>query len=99
MHPGDFGDVGGPVLDQSLNSDVAVNAGFGQPGINLPSTSNGLAPVNVLQASPLGTDGYYRPINQADNVFQYSGDLAWERGNQSLRMGGLPHPQELAEYR
>jgi carboxypeptidase family protein len=74
-------------VDSGLNPNVAANKGFGQPGINLPSTSNGLAPVNVLQASPLGTDGYYRPINQADNTFQYSGDVALERGDHNLALG------------
>ena len=75
--------------DSGLNPDVAVNKRFGQPGINLPSTSNGLAPVDVLQASPLGTDGYYRPINQADNVFRSGGDLTWQPRNQELRMGAF----------
>jgi hypothetical protein len=74
-------------VDTGLNPNVAVNSGFGQPGINLPSTSNGLAPVTVLQASPLGTDGYYRPINQADNVFQFGGALSWDSGRHSLRLG------------
>jgi len=73
--------------DTGLNPNVAVNQAFGQPGINLASTSNGLAPVNVIQASPLGTDGYYRPINQADNVYQYKGTLSWDRENHSIKFG------------
>lgn len=75
-------------VDTGLNPNVAANGGFGQPGINLPTTSNGLAPVNVLQAAPLGTDGYYRPINQADNVFQYGGVLSWDHGRHGVRFGG-----------
>jgi carboxypeptidase family protein len=75
-------------VDSGLNPNLAINKGFGQPGINLPSTSNGLAPVNVLEASPLGTDGYYRPINQADNTFQFEGELALAHGGHDLRMGG-----------
>lgn len=75
-------------VDTGLNPDIAANRGFGQPGINLPSTSNGLAPVNVLRASPLGTDGYYRPINQADNSFQYGGDFAVQRGDHDVVAGG-----------
>jgi hypothetical protein len=74
-------------VDTGLNPNVAVNSGFGQPGINLPSTSNGLAPINILQAAPLGTDGYYRPINQADNVFQYGGALSWARGRHNIQFG------------
>lgn len=74
-------------VDSGLNPHVAVNQGLGQPGINLPATSNGLAPINVLQAAPLGGDGYYRPIDQADSVFQYGGDLNWEHGNHTLRLG------------
>ncbi len=74
-------------VDTGLNPNVAVNQAFGQAGINLPSTSNGLAPINVIQASPLGTDGYYRPINQADNVYQYGGALSWDRENHSIKFG------------
>ena len=75
-------------VDAGLNPHVAVNKGFGQPGINLPSTSNGLAPINVIQASPLGTDGYYRPINQADNTFQYGGDFAFKGRDHNVTLGG-----------
>lgn len=74
-------------VDTGLNPQAAVNQAFGQPGINLPSTSNGLAPINVLQAAPLGNDGYYRPINQADNVFQYDGTVSWNHGNHNLTFG------------
>jgi hypothetical protein len=73
--------------DSGLNPNVTVNQGFGQPGINLPSTSNGLAPINVLEASPLGTDGYYRPINQGDNIFQYDLGLNSQRGGHNLGFG------------
>jgi hypothetical protein len=74
-------------IDTGLNPNVAVNSRFGQPGVNLPSTSNGLAPINVLQSAPLGTDGYYRPINQDDNVYQYGGALTWDRGNHNMKFG------------
>jgi hypothetical protein len=74
-------------VDTGLNPNAPVNRRFGQPGVNLPSTSNGLAPINVLQAAPLGTDGYYRPINQADNVFQYGVALSWDRGHHDVRFG------------
>ncbi len=70
-----------------LNPNVAVNQLFGQPNINLPATSNGLAPVNVVQASPLGADGYYNFGNQLDNVFQYGGSLTWNHKTHSLSTG------------
>jgi hypothetical protein len=73
--------------DDGLNPNTAVNRGFGQPGINLPSTSNGLAPINVIQAAPLGTDGYNRPTGQGDNVFQYSGTATWNRGRHGMSFG------------
>jgi hypothetical protein len=75
-------------VDASLNPNLAVNRGFGQPGINLPQTSNGLAPIIVNQAAPLGTDGYYRPINQADNMFQSNGTVSWNRGRHAMSFGG-----------
>ena len=43
--------------DTGLNPHVAVNEGFGQPGVNLPGTSNGLAPISIIAASP-------RPIHR-----------------------------------
>jgi outer membrane receptor protein involved in Fe transport len=74
-------------VDTGLNPRVPANQGFGQPGINLPATSNGLAPINVLPAAPLGNDGYYRPINQNDNVFQYGAALGWDHGTHSTKFG------------
>jgi hypothetical protein len=73
--------------DTGLNPNVAVNAGFGQPGINVPGTSDGLAPVNVLQASPLGNDGYYRPTDQGDSIYQYGGSLGWNHSKHDFRGG------------
>jgi hypothetical protein len=80
--------------DTGLNPNNAVNEGFGQPGINLASTSNGLAPINVLSAAPLGTDGYWRPINQGEDTFQYSGALTWTHRTHNLATGAtLIHRQ------
>ncbi|HEY2471396.1 MAG TPA: carboxypeptidase regulatory-like domain-containing protein [Terracidiphilus sp.] len=73
--------------DTGLNPGVAVNRAFGQTGINLASTSDGLAPINVLSASPLGTDGYWRPIDQSDSTFQYGATFSWSRGQHSLTAG------------
>lgn len=73
--------------DTGPNPNVAVNAAFGQPGINLPATSNGLAPINVLEASALGNDGFNRPLDQADNVFQFGGSVSWERVSHSMKFG------------
>jgi Carboxypeptidase regulatory-like domain/TonB dependent receptor len=73
--------------DTSLNPNVAANQGFGQPNINLSSTANGLAPISMVQAAPLGTDGFYRPINQVDNTFQYGGSLAWSSHRHALDAG------------
>ena len=73
--------------DTSLNSRVAVNQAFGQPGINLGSTGNGLAPISVLSASPLGADGFWRPLDQGDHTIQFSGMLTSTRGAHSLVAG------------
>ena len=70
-----------------LNPDVPVNQLFGQPNINLPSTSNGLAPIDVVQASSLGSDGYYNFGNQLDNIFQYGGDLSWGHKAHNISAG------------
>lgn len=70
-----------------LNPDVPVNQLFGQPNINLSTTSNGLAPVDVVQASPLGADGYYNFGNQLDNVFQYGGSIKWRHGAHNISVG------------
>jgi hypothetical protein len=74
-------------VDTGLNPGTAVNRGFGQPGINLPLTSNGLAPIIVNQAASLGTDGFYRPINQADNTFQYDAAASWNRDKHEVTFG------------
>lgn len=73
--------------DTSLNPAVAANQAFGQPGVNLSSTANGLAPINVIAASPLGTDGYWRPIYQVDHTFQYGGALTWNHSLHSVALG------------
>lgn len=70
-----------------LNPDVPVNQLFGQPNINLSTTSNGLAPVNVVQASPLGADGYYNFGNQLDNVFQYGGSIIGRHRAHNISVG------------
>jgi hypothetical protein len=75
--------------DTGLNPGAAVNERFGQLGINLPETSNGLAPIDVLQAAPLGNDGYYRPIDQGDSVFQYGSDLTATMGSHQLHVGAV----------
>jgi len=80
--------------DTSLNPNVAANQDFGQPGINLGSTNNGLAPINVLSASPLGTDGYWRPIDQGDHTVQLGGTLTLTRGMHNISSGAtLVHRQ------
>ena len=70
-----------------LNPGVAVNQLFGQPNINLPSTSNGLAPVQVTQAASLGADGYYNFANQLDNIFQYGGNANWSHHTHTISAG------------
>jgi hypothetical protein len=80
--------------DTSLNPNVAVNQAFGQPGINVASAGNGLAPIEVFRASPLGTDGYWRPIDQGDHMVQFSGALNSTHGAHNLATGAaLVHRQ------
>jgi outer membrane receptor protein involved in Fe transport len=80
--------------DTSLNPHVAVNKAFGQPGINLSSTSNGLAPIDIFSASPLGTDGYWRPLDQGDHTLQFGGALMSSRRAHIITTGAtLVHRQ------
>lgn len=74
--------------DTDLNPSHAVNEIFGQPGVNLGDSSNGLAPVNVTSASPLGNSGYFRPLTQVNNTFNYKGLLSWTIGKHNLSLGG-----------
>jgi len=84
-------------VDTGLNPGTAVNRGFGQPGVNLPFTSNGLAPINVISAAPLGTDGLNRPLNQADSVLQYSGAVTWNSSRHNVRLGASLIQRELRD--
>jgi outer membrane receptor protein involved in Fe transport len=73
--------------DTSLNPHVAVNQGFGQPGINLASTSNGLAPIDVFSTSPLGGGGFWRPLDEGDHTLQISAALSATRNAHTLATG------------
>ena len=73
--------------DTSLNPNVAVNSAFGQPGVNVPVAGNGLAPVDVFSASPLGGDGFWRPLKQSDRTLQLSGTVDWDRKAHSITTG------------
>jgi len=73
--------------DTDLNPNNAVNEAFGQPNINLTSTANGLAPISMGTAAPLGNSGYFRPLNQVDNAFTYKGNLNWTVGRHNMSIG------------
>jgi len=73
--------------DTSLNPHAAVNSAFGQPGVNGPLAGNGLAPVDVFSASPLGGDGFWRPLNQGDRTYQVSGTLTFNHGSHNVATG------------
>lgn len=74
--------------DTDLNPNHPVNQIFGQTGINVAATSNGLAPVSVVKASSLGNSGYSRPVTQVDSTFTYKGMLNWNLGRHNLSIGG-----------
>jgi hypothetical protein len=74
--------------ESDLNPNYAVNQGFGQPGVNVDSSSNGLAPISVAKAAPLGNGGYFRPMTMTANTFHYLGLLKWTVGRHVMSMGG-----------
>jgi hypothetical protein len=71
-----------------LNSATAVNAALGQPGINTPLTSNGLAPISVTKATIIGDAGYYDPYNTGSWNTTYKGNLEWRFRKQKINVGG-----------
>jgi hypothetical protein len=73
--------------DSDLNPNNAVNEIFGQSNINVTETSNGLAPISMGTAAPLGNSGYFRPLTQVDNAFTYKGNLSWTVGHHNMSIG------------
>jgi len=71
----------------ALNTGNNLNAAFGQPGVNVDSSTTGLAPVNVLAAAVLGNSGYNRPLAQVSNAFNYKGEVDWQAGKHNLAIG------------
>ncbi len=69
-----------------LNYGTAVNTAFGQPGINLDTSTSGLSPTGVNGYADLG-DGAFIPIADVDNTFQEQGALTINRGAHSIKVG------------
>ncbi len=69
-----------------LNYGTAVNTAFGQPGINLDTTTSGLSPTTIAGLADLG-DGAFIPILDIDNTFQEQGALTINRGAHSIKVG------------
>ena len=69
-----------------LNYGTAVNTAFGQPGINLDTTTSGLSPTSINGYADLG-DGAFIPIEDIDNTFQEQGALTINRGAHSIKIG------------
>jgi hypothetical protein len=83
---GEFGNwwqVGNPI-DYGTN----VNAAFGQPHINIDAKTSGLAPIYIASyGTYLGNAGYFKPLYQNNNAFDYLGTLGWSYKEHSIKFG------------
>jgi len=69
------------------NMGKNVNALFGMPGVNLDSTTTGLAPVSVNVGAQVGNSGWRRPMSQDEDVFDYKAEVGWIKGKHELYIG------------
>jgi hypothetical protein len=68
----------------NLGSDASTK--FGLPGVNLGPLTSGLSPMSVTGYSTVG-DGFFVPILDIDNTFQYTGALTYNRGAHNISFG------------
>lgn len=75
--------VGNPI-----NYGTNVNAAFGQPNINISTRTSGLAPIYIASyGTYLGNSGYFKPLYQNNNVYNYMGTLGWAHKDHSVKFG------------
>jgi outer membrane receptor protein involved in Fe transport len=72
-------------LNYGKNVDQNV-IGFGAEMTSFSPFANALTPITVGPFGNIG-DGYYLPLQDLDNTFQYSGTVSWNKGNHNFKFG------------
>lgn len=70
-----------------LNYGVNPNAKFGQANINVSQLTSSLAVATPTGLTGLGGGGNFVPLQDKDNTYQINGQVIYNRGNHSFRMG------------
>jgi hypothetical protein len=70
-----------------LNYGLNPNTKFGQPNINVSQLTSSLAVASPTGLTGLGGGGNFVPLQDKDNTYQINGQVIYNRGNQSIRMG------------
>jgi len=70
-----------------LNYGLNPNTGFGEPGINFSPDTSGLGTVTPTGVTGLGGGGNSVPIHDKDNTYQVNGQMIYNRGNHSIKIG------------
>jgi hypothetical protein len=70
-----------------LNIGLNPNTAFGQPGINFSQNTSSLGQVTAVGAIGLGNGGGYIPLQDKDNTYQINGQVIYNRGQHSFKMG------------
>jgi len=70
-----------------LNYGVSPNTKFGQANVNYNQNTSGLAVATATGLIGLGGGGNFVPLQDKDNTYQINGQVIYNRGNHSFRMG------------
>ena len=70
-----------------LNYGVNPNTKLGQPNINISQLTSSLALALPTGLTGLGGGGNFVPLQDKDNTYQINGQVIYNRGNQSIRVG------------
>jgi Carboxypeptidase regulatory-like domain/TonB dependent receptor-like, beta-barrel len=75
-------------LSLPLNYGIGIDQKFGFPAsqTGFSPFADSLTPVQIGPFNGLG-DGFFVPLNDLDNTFQYSGTVNWTKGNHNLKFG------------
>jgi len=75
-------------LSLPLNYGIGIDQKFGFPAsqTNFSPYADSLTPVQIGPFNGLG-DGFFVPLNDLDNTFQYSGTVSWTKGNHNVKFG------------
>jgi outer membrane receptor protein involved in Fe transport len=70
-----------------LNFGLNPNTAFGEPGINFSQNTSALGTVSPTNATALGGGGAFIPLQDKDNTYQINGQVIYNRGAHSIKMG------------